>query len=87
MLTRYILPIATAAGTLMLSSVGSQALPMAKPSAAPLPIESVGWRCGPGWHVNRWGNCVPNHRVIVRPYRYYHPGYRHYHYHRWHHRY
>jgi len=51
MLTRYILPIAAAAGALMLSSVGSQALPMAKPNAAPLPMESVGWRCGPGWHL------------------------------------
>ncbi|QKC60953.1 hypothetical protein EFV37_00435 [Mesorhizobium loti] len=79
MLTRYILPIAAAAGALMLSSVGSQALPMAKPNAAPLPMESVGWRCGPGWHLNRWGNCVPNHRrVIIRPIHHWH--------HRWHHR-
>ncbi|WP_446721201.1 GCG_CRPN prefix-to-repeats domain-containing protein [Mesorhizobium sp. 113-3-3] len=83
MMLRYILPIATAAGTLLLSSVGSQALPMAKPSAAPSPIESVGWRCGPGWHLNRWGNCVPNHRrvIVVRP-----GHWRYHHYHRWHHR-
>ncbi|WP_413541935.1 GCG_CRPN prefix-to-repeats domain-containing protein [Brucella sp. MAB-22] len=22
--------------------------------------EQVGWRCGPGWHMNRYGRCVPN---------------------------
>ncbi|WP_425487732.1 GCG_CRPN prefix-to-repeats domain-containing protein [Mesorhizobium erdmanii] len=60
MLTRYILPIAVAAGTLVLSSVGSQALPVAKPTASPSQIERVGWRCGPRWHMNRWGRCVPN---------------------------
>ncbi|WP_421914665.1 GCG_CRPN prefix-to-repeats domain-containing protein [Mesorhizobium sp.] len=80
MITRYILPIAVAAGTLVLSAVSSQALPMIKPSAAQLPIENVGWRCGPGWHLNRWGRCVPNRRIIMR--RHWHRGYRH---HRWHH--
>jgi hypothetical protein len=24
------------------------------------PIIEAGWRCGPGWHVNPWGRCVPN---------------------------
>lgn len=23
-------------------------------------IQQVGWRCGPGWHMNGWGRCVPN---------------------------
>lgn len=23
-------------------------------------VEYVGWRCGRGWHMNRWGRCVPN---------------------------
>ena len=23
-------------------------------------IEQVGWRCGPGRHMDRWGRCVPN---------------------------
>jgi hypothetical protein len=41
------------------------------------PIETVGWRCGPGWHVNPWGRCVPNGygyggyyapRPVYRPY-------------------
>lgn len=77
MFTRHFLPIALAAGTLMLSVAGSQAMPMAKPSASPLPIETIGWRCGPGWHMNRWGRCVPNGRVIIRPMhvRHWHPGF------------
>ncbi|RJT38846.1 hypothetical protein D3227_15565 [Mesorhizobium waimense] len=82
MLTKHILPLALAAGTLMLSAAGSQAMPMAKPTAASLPIESVGWRCGPRWHVNRWGNCVPNRYVRIRPIRHWHPGFRYHH--RWH---
>jgi len=88
MLTKHILPIAMAAGTLMLSSVGSQALPTAKPSAVPIPIQSggpietVGWRCGPAWHMNRWGNCVPNHRVMMRPVGHWHAGF--WFRHRWH---
>jgi hypothetical protein len=75
MLSRYFLPFALADSTLMLSGADSQAMPMAKPSASPLPIETVGWRCGPGWHMNRWGRCVPNGRVIIRPVRVWHPGF------------
>ncbi|MFK0687146.1 GCG_CRPN prefix-to-repeats domain-containing protein [Mesorhizobium sp. IMUNJ 23033] len=63
-------------------AAGSQAMPMAKPTAAPLPIETVGWRCGPRWHMNRWGNCVPNHRMMIRPVRHWHPGF--WYHHRWH---
>ena len=47
MFTKNFLPIALAAGTLMLSGAGSEAMPMAKPSASPLPVETIGWRCGP----------------------------------------
>ncbi|MDX8444249.1 GCG_CRPN prefix-to-repeats domain-containing protein [Mesorhizobium captivum] len=82
MLTKYFLPFALAAGTLMLAGAGAQAMPMAKPSAAPLPVETVGWRCGPGWHVNRWGRCVPNGRRFIRPVRHWHPGF--WYHHRWH---
>jgi hypothetical protein len=35
------------------------------------PIETVGWRCGPGWHMNPWGRCVPN--GYYRPYGFYGP--------------
>ena len=84
MFPKHLLPIALTAGTLMLSAVGSEAMPLVKPGAAPLPVESVGWRCGPGWHMNRWGRCVPNGRVIIRPMhvRHWHPGF--WHHGRWH---
>ena len=84
MFPKHLLPIALTAGTLMLSAVGSDAMPLVKPGAAPLPLETVGWRCGPGWHMNRWGRCVPNGRVIIRPMhvRHWHPGF--WHHGRWH---
>lgn len=84
MFPKHLLPIALTAGTLMLSAVGSDAMPLVKPGAAPLPVETVGWRCGPGWHMNRWGRCVPNGRVIIRPMhvRHWHPGF--WHHGRWH---
>ena len=82
MLTKYFLPIALVASTLMLSGAGAQAMPMAKPSSAPLQIEPVGWRCGPGWQVNRRGRCVANRRVVIRPTRHWHPGF--WYHHRWH---
>ncbi|RWC14877.1 MAG: hypothetical protein EOS52_10970 [Mesorhizobium sp.] len=85
MFAKYFLSIALAAGTLTVSAVGSEAMPLVKPSASPLPVETVGWRCGPGWHVNRWGRCVPNSRVIIRPMhvRHWHPGF--WYHGRWHH--
>ncbi|TPI22682.1 hypothetical protein [Mesorhizobium sp. B4-1-1] len=82
MLAKYFLPVALAAGTLLLSGAGSRAMPMVKPSAASLPIETVGWRCGPGWHMNHWHNCVPNHRVRPLRARHWHP--RFWAHHHWH---
>jgi hypothetical protein len=82
MLSKYILPIVIAAGTLMAAGSASSAMPMASPSVASAPIVDVGWRCGPRWHMNRWGRCVPNRPVIIVR-----PGYRHYWHPRyWHHR-
>lgn len=50
-------------GGVMSFSVPSFALPMPQPTnthdAGSL-AEQVGWRCGPGWHMNRYGRCVPN---------------------------
>jgi hypothetical protein len=49
------------------------------PAAATAPIETIGWRCGPGWHVNPWGRCVPNggyYRPYAPVYRPYAPVYR-----------
>lgn len=61
----------------------AQAMPVAPLSDAPKAVTEVGWRCGPGWHVNRWGNCVPNRRYY-RSWGYY-GGPRFYHGPRWHH--
>ncbi|ARN79827.1 GCG_CRPN prefix-to-repeats domain-containing protein [Methylocystis bryophila] len=48
----------------------SQAMPLvSSDSAKGAPIEQVGWRCGPGWHLNGWGRCAPNR--FWRPYRRY----------------
>ncbi len=33
------------------------------------PAQDIGWRCGPGWHVNGWGRCVPNGRPWRRGWR------------------
>jgi hypothetical protein len=40
----------------------AQAMPIAQGDdvVAASPVQTVGWRCGPGWHVNPWGRCVPN---------------------------
>jgi len=35
--------------------------PLADGAAAPL-TQEVGWRCGPGWHADPWGRCVPHRR-------------------------
>jgi hypothetical protein len=50
-------------------------------------VTQVGWRCGPGWHINPWGRCVPNRRFYRGPRFYggYGWGHRHWH-HGWHHR-
>jgi hypothetical protein len=29
-------------------------------------IERIDYACGPGWHMNPWGECVP-HRRYYRP--------------------
>ena len=60
------------AGVTGLSAAGAMTLaPVSAPSSSEsTPIETVGWRCGPGWHVTPSGRCVPNRGG------YYRPGYR-----------
>ena len=70
-----------AAGLLCLTST-AQALPAAPGMNAPTAVTDVGWRCGPGWHVNRWGHCVPSRR-FYRPHRYWGPPRFHWHRHHW----
>jgi hypothetical protein len=38
------------------------AMPLAAVAGASAPVEQVAWGCGPGWHPNPWGRCVPNRR-------------------------
>lgn len=53
--------------------------PLAKSSAAPL-VQQVAGGCGPGWHPDPWGRCVPNwrggHGFYGRPAWYGHSGWR-----------
>lgn len=80
--------ILLAAGVVGMASA-AQALPVAPTAAPTSAITEIGWRCGPGWHVNRWGTCVPN-RHFYRPRNYWAPprfyGPRHHHWRqdRWH---
>ena len=71
----------------------ASAMPMA-PVAAPTLVEHVAWGCGPGWHPNHWGRCVPNRRVAYPSYYYWggpsiyigptwHPWHRYHYWRRW----
>jgi len=87
MLTKHILSATLIAGTLIGSAGISSAMPMVQPDVAASPVQAVGWRCGPGWHMNRWGTCVHNRPVYYRPIhhpfvRVWHRGY--WEHHRWH---
>jgi hypothetical protein len=49
-------------GASLIGAEAAGAMPIAPDAgaqAAGAPIETIGWRCGPGWHVNPWGRCVP----------------------------
>ena len=55
--------IAIMAGSVVVTSETSNAMPIATPqgrTTAPLG-QNIDWACGPGWHVNPWGRCVPNY--------------------------
>ena len=45
-------------------ATASEAMPLASSDSIGVasPIQQAGWRCGPGWHMNGWGRCVPNRR-------------------------
>ncbi|TGQ56795.1 hypothetical protein EN836_03025 [Mesorhizobium sp. M1C.F.Ca.ET.193.01.1.1] len=91
-LTKYSLAAALAVGGVATASAAS-AMPIA-PVAAPAIVEHAAWGCGPGWHPNPWGRCVPNRRVIYPGYYYWggpsvyigpvwHPWHRYHHWRRW----
>jgi hypothetical protein len=67
------------ATALVLGGVGvsaAQAMPMPAVGAQQLsPVVNVAYPCGPGWHLSRYGRCVPN-RVYAEPRYYGYYGYR-----------
>jgi hypothetical protein len=50
--------VLAALGAIGLATASAAALPAA---AQPLPLVKADYYCGPGWHLNYWGNCVPNY--------------------------
>ena len=86
--------LASIAFAVGLGMASAQAMPVApihdtSGSATQGAVTQVGWRCGPGWHINGWGRCVPNRR-FYRAYGYYGPPrfhrwghWHHRHWHRW----
>jgi hypothetical protein len=60
--TKKILAAAALIGAPLTGVEKAGAMPPANVSGVSqsAPIEHVGWRCGPGWHANPWGRCVPN---------------------------
>ena len=60
--SKIILAGALALSTSAATVEASLAMPLAPraDAAATASGQDIGWRCGPGWHVNGWGRCVPN---------------------------
>ncbi len=54
---------AIAIGGSIVTMQAANALPLAPLDQATAPlVQDVRWGCGPGWHPNPWGRCVPNWR-------------------------
>jgi len=79
--TRSLSIAACAFGGLIAMAGTASAMPFA-PSTPPVstPVQDIAWGCGPGWHPNYWGRCVPNAPV-------YYYGWSHPAYYGWHRRY
>lgn len=60
---KLVLAATAFAGTSLVAIESASAMPIAPmQKESSLLLQDVGWRCGPGWHVNPWGRCVPNRR-------------------------
>ncbi len=87
-MTRSLILAAATLGGLIMTAGMASAMPLS-PETAPAParsalVQHVAWGCGPGWHPDYWGRCVPNVFVPVPVYHYYgwgwrHPAYGYYH--------
>lgn len=64
MLSGKIAAAVLVAGSLLSIAGPASALPLSPgqpfQSAGTAIEHQVGWRCGRGWHMNGWGQCVPN---------------------------
>ncbi len=55
-----------AAALLGAGLVAAEAMPVAKAAGVSAPVDHVRFGCGPGWHPNPWGRCVPNRGPVRR---------------------
>ncbi|UDL92391.1 hypothetical protein LGH82_14890 [Mesorhizobium sp. PAMC28654] len=87
-LAKYTIAGALALGGVVTTVAASSAMPLVPVGPAAGLVENVAYGCGPGWHPNPWGRCVPYRRVVVYPGYYYGPsfyvGHPHHRWHRWH---
>ncbi|MBG0811684.1 hypothetical protein IY145_20230 [Methylosinus sp. H3A] len=44
------------------AAMAMPAAPLTDAAAAGSLTQEIGGRCGPGWHVDPWGRCVPHRR-------------------------
>lgn len=74
---KTLLAAVVVAGAALAGASQASAMPVG-PQPAGNAIEQVRFGCGPGWHPNRWGRCVPNfRRYAPPPRRYYRRNWRH----------
>jgi hypothetical protein len=67
---RTFIGAAVVAGAALVGASQASAMPVGPAPAAGIAVENVAFGCGPGFHPNRWGRCVPNRGpVMVRPWR------------------
>lgn len=65
MIKKTVVAAIVLAGAAFGAASQASAMPLA-PAAAGSQIEHVRFGCGPGWHPNPWGRCVPNRPVVRR---------------------
>lgn len=62
-ISTMLLGAAILGGASLLTLAPASAMPLGATKSAAVAssdIQTVGWRCGPHRHMNRWGHCVRN---------------------------